>query len=78
MLNPLLARLAEASELEDHAAQGQLEEARPLAGQLEAMADELMGQAGGLSIDTLREQAGLAGGSHFTRYPLKPASFRRK
>src|SRR5262249_28692380 len=52
-----------ASELEDHAAQGQLEEARPLAGQLEAMADELMRLAGGLSLDPLREQAGAAGGS---------------
>ena len=31
-----------ASDLEDHAAQGQLEEARPLVGQLETMAQELM------------------------------------
>jgi len=52
-----------ASELEDHAAEGQLEEARPLAGKLEAMADELMRLVSGLSLDTLREQAGAAGGS---------------
>jgi hypothetical protein len=46
-----------ASELEDHAAQGQLEAARPLAARLEAIAEELMRLAGGLSLDTLRGQA---------------------
>jgi CheY-like chemotaxis protein len=46
-----------ASELEDRAAQGQLQGARPLAAQLEAMADELMRLAGGLSLDTLCDQA---------------------
>jgi PAS domain S-box-containing protein len=46
-----------ASELEDHAAQGQLHGARPLAAQLEAMAGELMRLAGGLSLDTLYRQA---------------------
>ena len=45
-----------ASDLEDHAAQGQLEEARPLVEQLETMAKELMRLAGGLSIETLRNQ----------------------
>ena len=45
-----------ASELEDHAAQGQLEEARPLVGQLETMAQELMRVVGGLSLETLRQQ----------------------
>jgi len=46
-----------ASDLEDHAARGQLEEARPLVGQLEMMAQELMRLTGGLSLDTLRHQA---------------------
>jgi two-component system, sensor histidine kinase and response regulator len=46
-----------ASDLEDHAAQGQLEEARPLVGQLETMADELVRLAGGVSLETLRHQA---------------------
>jgi len=45
-----------ASDLEDHAAQGQLEEARPLVGQLETMAQELMRAVGGLSLETLRQQ----------------------
>ncbi len=49
-----------ASELEDHAAQGQLEEARPLVGQLETMARELMRAVGGLSLETLRQQTGPA------------------
>ena len=49
-----------ASDLEDHAAQGRLEEARPLLEQLETMTQELMRLAGGLSIDTLRSQAGAA------------------
>jgi two-component system sensor histidine kinase/response regulator len=49
-----------ASDLEDHAAQGRLEQARPLVEQFEVMARELLGQAGGLSIDTLRSQAGAA------------------
>ena len=46
-----------ASDLEDHAAHGQLEEARPLVEQLETMAQELMQLAGGLSLETLRHQA---------------------
>jgi PAS domain S-box-containing protein len=46
-----------ASELEDCTAQGQFEEARPLVGQLESMAQELMRVVDGLSINTLREQA---------------------
>jgi CheY-like chemotaxis protein/HPt (histidine-containing phosphotransfer) domain-containing protein len=45
-----------ASELEDHAAQGQFEEARPLVRQLETMAQELMRVVGGLSLETLRQQ----------------------
>jgi HPt (histidine-containing phosphotransfer) domain-containing protein len=52
-----------ASELEDLAAQGQLEEAQPLASRLEAMAEDLMKLVGGLSLDDLRERAGEAGSS---------------
>ena len=40
-----------ASDLEDHAAQGRLEEARPLVEQLEAMARELIEQVDGLSLE---------------------------
>jgi hypothetical protein len=47
-----------ASELKDHAAQDRLEEARPLVQQLEAMTQDLMRLAGGLSLETLRQQAG--------------------
>jgi CheY-like chemotaxis protein len=46
-----------ASELEDRAAQGQLDEARPLVEQLETMAQELLRVVGGLSLETLRQQA---------------------
>jgi two-component system, sensor histidine kinase and response regulator len=58
-----------ASDLEDHAAQGRLEEARPLAEQLETMARELRWLAGSLSIDTLRSQAVASRGTprHRTR-----------
>jgi two-component system sensor histidine kinase/response regulator len=50
-----------ASDLEDHAAQGRLEEARPLVEQLEVMARELLGLADGLSLETLRHQADATG-----------------
>src|SRR5205807_5868807 len=43
-----------ASDLEDQAARGRLEEARPLVEQLETMTQELMRLAGGLSLETLR------------------------
>jgi HPt (histidine-containing phosphotransfer) domain-containing protein len=49
-----------ASELEDQAAQGRLEEARPLVEKLETMADELMRLAGSLSLETLRQLVGQA------------------
>jgi two-component system sensor histidine kinase/response regulator len=49
-----------ASELEDHAAKGQLEEARPLVARLETMAQELIQLVGDLSFDTLRRPAGRA------------------
>jgi two-component system sensor histidine kinase/response regulator len=50
---------AMASDLEDQAARGQLEDAWPLVEQLEAMTLELIQQVDGLSIEALREQAGL-------------------
>jgi len=50
-----------ASEIEDHAAQGQFEEARPLVGQLETMAQELTRVVGGLSLEALRQQTEAAG-----------------
>jgi HPt (histidine-containing phosphotransfer) domain-containing protein len=58
-----------ASDLEDHAARGRLEEARPLVEQLEAMARELIRQVDGLSIEALRDQAGAAGDRDRTASP---------
>lgn len=52
---------AVASDLEDLAARGQLEEARPLVERLGAMVRELIEQVDGLSIETLRDQVGNAG-----------------
>jgi CheY-like chemotaxis protein len=46
-----------ASDLEDYAAQDQLEEARPLVEQLETMTHELMRRVGGLSLESLHRQA---------------------
>jgi PAS domain S-box-containing protein len=46
-----------ASDLEERAAGGRLEECRPLAEQLEMMARELLQQVEDLSIETLRQQA---------------------
>ena len=46
-----------ASELEECAAQDQLDEAGPLVEQLETMAQELMRAVDGLSLETLRRQA---------------------
>src|SRR5262249_49453449 len=51
-----------ASDLEDRAAQGQLDEARPLVERLEAMVGELMPQVDGLSVETLRRPVRGAGG----------------
>ena len=45
-----------ASELEDYAAQDQLEQARPLVGQLSRLAQELMRAVDGLSLETLRRR----------------------
>jgi two-component system sensor histidine kinase/response regulator len=58
-----------ASDLEDHTAQGRLEEARPRVEQLEAMARELLGLAGSLSLETLRQQAEASGGRKRTSDP---------
>ncbi|MGO9111649.1 MAG: response regulator [Thermoguttaceae bacterium] len=49
-----------ASQLEDHAALGRVEEARPLVTQLDAMAEDLIKLVGGLTLETLRDQAGRA------------------
>ncbi len=49
-----------ASDLEDHAVRGQLDEARPLVDQLEVMAGDLVRLAGSLSLETLRQQADAA------------------
>jgi two-component system, sensor histidine kinase and response regulator len=46
-----------ASDLEDHAAQGQLEQARPLVAQLETIAERLPQLLRGLSLETLRERS---------------------
>ena len=43
-----------ASDLEDYAAQGQLEEAQPLVKRLETLTQELMRLVGGLSLEALR------------------------
>jgi two-component system, sensor histidine kinase and response regulator len=52
---------AVASDLEEHAAQGQLEEARPLVKQIETMTEELIRLASSLSLETLRHQAKVVG-----------------
>ncbi len=61
-LSGMLAAFSEvaggvASDLEDHAASGQIEEARPIVQQLEAMVHELLLLVGGLSLETLRLEA---------------------
>jgi PAS domain S-box-containing protein len=52
-----------ASDLEDHAAEGRLEEARPLVERLETMTRGLLRLADGLSLETLRQQSEPAGDS---------------
>ena len=49
-----------ASDLEEHAARGRLDEARPLVARLEAMSRELDRRVDGLSLDRLRRRAGTA------------------
>jgi hypothetical protein len=46
-----------ASDLENQAAQGRLDEALPLVERLEEMAQELLPLVSGLSLETLRHQA---------------------
>ncbi len=65
-----------ASDLEDHAAQGRLEEAQPLVEQLETMTQELMQLAGGLSLEALRQQAEASGDRQPARQPIGPAGWR--
>jgi hypothetical protein len=50
-----------ASDLEDHADQGRLEEAQPLVERLEAMTSELMRLVRGLSLKSLHHEASAAG-----------------
>ena len=47
-----------ASDVEDLAAQRQLDDARPLVGQLESMAKKIMQAVDGLSLEDLRQQTG--------------------
>jgi two-component system, sensor histidine kinase and response regulator len=47
-----------ASDLEDHAAEGRIKEAQPLVERLGVMARELMRLVDGLSLASLRRQAG--------------------
>ncbi len=58
-----------ASDLEDQAAGGRLDESRRLVEQLEVMARELLLQVDGLSIEALRDQAGAAGDRDWTASP---------
>jgi two-component system, sensor histidine kinase and response regulator len=58
-----------ASNLEDQAAGGRLDEGRALVEQLEAMARELIERVDGLSIEALRAQAGAAGDRDRTAGP---------
>jgi two-component system, sensor histidine kinase and response regulator len=51
-----------ASDLEDRAAMGELDEARPLVERLESMAGELLRQAGNLTLESLQREAGRANG----------------
>jgi HPt (histidine-containing phosphotransfer) domain-containing protein len=51
-----------ASELEDHAARGKLEQVQPLVARLEAMGEELLRLTDALSIDFLRARAKAAAG----------------
>jgi hypothetical protein len=58
-----------ASDLEDQAEGGRLDECRRLAERLEAMARELIEQLDSLSIEALRDQAGAAGDRDRTAKP---------
>jgi two-component system sensor histidine kinase/response regulator len=60
-----------ALDLEEHAAQGRLAEARPLVERLEAMAQELLPLVGGLSLETLRHQPDAADDPNRAGAPLR-------
>jgi CheY-like chemotaxis protein len=60
-----------ASDLEDRAIGGQLKEAQPLVEQLETMTQELVRLAGGLSLETLRQQAEAIGDRQPTGQPIR-------
>ena len=49
-----------ASDLEDHAAHGRLDEARPLVVRLESMVQELIPEVDNVSCEALRDRAGAA------------------
>jgi two-component system, sensor histidine kinase and response regulator len=57
------------SEIEDQAADGELEETRPLVERLVAMTQELMELAGGLSLEALRQRAEAADHPNWTASP---------
>jgi hypothetical protein len=56
------AAAAVASDLEDQAAGGQLDAARPLSERLKTMAAVLVREVDGASLESLRRQAGVSGG----------------
>jgi CheY-like chemotaxis protein len=58
-----------ASDLEDCAAQGRLDEARPVVERLESMVGELVRQVAGLSVETLRGRAGESGDRGWAHRP---------
>jgi hypothetical protein len=66
-----------AADLEDNAAQGQLEKAEPLVERLETITEELMRLVGGLSLESLRRQAEAAEDREpVAQPPGKPAGNR--
>ena len=60
-----------AADIEDHAAQGRLEEARPLVEQLDGMARQLLTVVSGLSLETLRRQTGITDDPNRRAEPTK-------
>jgi len=60
-----------ASELEDRAAQGELEEAQSMVARLETMAEDLMRLVHGLSLEAMRDQMGGAAEPRPDRRPVR-------
>jgi two-component system sensor histidine kinase/response regulator len=58
-----------ASDLEDLAAIGQIDECRPLIERLQTMAEDLLQRAGGISVEALRQQVRVAGDHNRTSGP---------